>query len=163
MRAEVIIALIMLFSFFVLDWFEAGPLLSIKGYNVVSRLTRVREAFNGSSDSSDLYFYYGLYVIPLTSLIGLVQSYLGRREEAFHNIAAGGVIATGIMFIQTAMKDFETLELFGPGVWLVALTTVATFFVASDFRKKKKAAQAESADGNKSDSAPLTEREGESR
>jgi len=148
MRTEVIIALIMLFSFFALDWFDAGPLLSIKGYNIVSRISRMRSAFNDSADNSGLYIYYGLYVIPLTSLLGLMQSYRGRRKEAFHTIAAGGVVATCIMLLQAASNDFEILEIFGPGLWLAIATTIATFFLASDFKKKQKAAQEKQQDYN---------------
>lgn len=136
MRVEIVLALVMLFSFFVLEWFEAGPLISIRGYNVVSTLSRIREAFNGSSDNSGLFIYYGLYIIPLTSLIGILLSYKGNRVEAFNTISAGGTVALLIMFLQAVVSKFELVKAFGPGAWLAIVATIVTWFMADDFKKK---------------------------
>lgn len=137
MRIEIVIALVMLLSFFALDWFDAGPFLSIKGYNVVSTISRMREAFNRSSSDSRLYLYYGLYAIPLTSLLGMMLSYKDKREEAFKTISAGGAVAMVIMVIQAAPGNFEMVEHFGPGLWLALVATIASFFFGADFSKKK--------------------------
>ena len=147
MRVEVVLALVMLFAFFALDWFEAGPLLSIKGYNVVSTISRLRSAFNQSaSTDSSLYIYYGLYAIPVTCVIGMLLSYNDRRQEAFSTISSGGVVAILILAIQASGNNFELVEAFGPGAWLAIAATVASFFLAADHRKKAAAEKAREAE-----------------
>ena len=148
MRVEIVIALIMLFSFFVLEWFEGGPLVSIKGYNVVSTLTRIREAFNQSSVAdSGLMIYYGLYIMPFTALYAMYLSYKDRRGHAFTVLAVGGTSVLLIMLVNAAGSNFQLLDAFGPGAWLAIITAIATYFFAADHKKKVKAETAAKAEG----------------
>ena len=131
------IALLMLLSFFLLEWFDAGPLVSIKGYNIVSTLNRINMAFGEGSSSTGVELYYVYFAIPIGAVLGLVRSFKGDEGGALTALSATGVVVIVVTAVLVAMNT-DIIQVFGPGLWASVGAAVWANMALTAHKKKLK-------------------------
>jgi hypothetical protein len=136
MRFELYLAVIILFSFFAMNWISAGPLLNLKAYKVSSVLYPLAQAEHG-----DGAFYFPLFnwlwIAPVAALLSFTLSYNGKRKIAFWLLNFG---ATAIIFIlgyYLLSTEGQSLEFFGIGAWLGIVASLVAWIAYGKYKRDR--------------------------